>query len=211
MKKTFLAFLYTLVFVAVFFNAVFAELAVGVKKGDWIEYSVSYTGMPTQGHNINWAKMEVLNVEGTQIIVKITSRYPDGTTEELNSTLNLETGHLIDNFIIPANLHSGDTFYAETLGNVAIEKSEKHLYAGALRMVNYATVGENIYIWDQQTGVSVEGFSQTPQFTIHTLVERTNMWQAGEASEGSVLVFVAAAVLVVVVLFVVVWFRKKRL
>ena len=32
---------------------VFADLAVGVKRGDWIEYAVTYTGSPSQRHDIN--------------------------------------------------------------------------------------------------------------------------------------------------------------
>jgi len=31
---------------------VLADLAVGVKKGDWIEYEVTYAGSPSQGHEL---------------------------------------------------------------------------------------------------------------------------------------------------------------
>jgi hypothetical protein len=95
-------------------SPVFADLSVGVKKGDWIEYTVTYTGNPSQGHDINFARMEVTNVQGTAISVVINSRYSNGSTEIFNSTLDLKTGRLIDDFIIPSNLKVGNTFPDKT-------------------------------------------------------------------------------------------------
>ena len=89
-------------------STVFGNLSVGVKKGDWIEYSVTYSGTPSQDHALTFARMDVTDVQGTDIFVSITSRYTNGTSELFNSTLNLATGHLIDDFIIPANLKTGD-------------------------------------------------------------------------------------------------------
>jgi hypothetical protein len=160
---------------------VFVDLSVGVKKGDWIEYAATYTGSPTQGHDINWARMEVIKVQGTNITVSITSRFPNGSTEIFNSTLNLKTGQLIDDFIIPANLNAVYTFLDQNLGNVTISRSEQHTYAGATRTVLYAFASQNTYIWDQATGVSVEGTSKQPDYTMHTIVEETNMWQPAQA------------------------------
>ncbi len=152
-------------------------LSVGVKSGDWIEYLVSYTGSPTQGHDVNWARMEILEVQGTNITVTITSRFADNSTETTNSTLNLQTGHMIDDFIIPSNLNVGDTFRDENLGNITISAVETRQYAGATRTVVTSSAGNNTYVWDQATGVSVEGNSQTADYTIHTIVEDTNIWQ----------------------------------
>ena len=192
-------------------NVVLAELSVGVKEGDWIEYSVSYTGVPTEGHDITWARMEVLGVQGTSIDVTITSRYSNGSTETMNSTLNLQTGQLIDNFIIPANLTAGGNFYAQYLGNVTISKAEQHTYAGATRTVLYASAGNNTYVWDQATGVSVEGTAEVTGYSMHTIVEDTNMWQSQEGSDLTLLYLVAVLVVIVVAVVVVaVWFRKKK-
>jgi hypothetical protein len=154
-----------------------ADLTVGVKRGDWIEYVVSYSGSPTQGHALTWARMDILGVNGVNISVMMTSQFADGSRGTINTTMNLETGHLIDDFVIPANLNVGDTFLDENLGNVTIAKSENGLYAGATRTVLASTVGNNTYVWDQSTGVSVEGNSQTVDYTIHTIVVDTNMWQ----------------------------------
>lgn len=193
-------------------STVFGDLAVGVKKGDWIEYTVTYTGSPTQGHDVNWARMEVTDVEGTNINVSITSRYPNGSTEVFNSTLNLKTGHLIDDFIIPANLNAGDTFLDQNLGNVTITRTEQHTYAGATRTVLHASTNQSSYVWDQATGVSVEGTSQQPDYTMHTIVENTNMWQPSEGLDMAVLFLVAvvAVVAIVAIVLVAIRYRKKK-
>lgn len=193
-------------------SPVFADLSVGVKKGDWIEYTVTYTGSPTQGHDVNWARMEVTDVEGTDISVSITSRYSSGSTEVFNSTLNLKTGHLIDDFIIPANLKAGDTFLDQNLGNITISSVEQHTYAGAPRTVLHASASQNTYVWDRATGVSVEGTSQQPDYTMHTIVEDTNMWQRSKGLDAAVLFLVAVAAVVVIagVVLVAIRYRKKK-
>lgn len=190
-------------------NVAFVDLSVGVKEGDWMEYKVSYTGSPVAGHDVVWARMEVLEVQGTNITVRITSKFFDGSTEQLNTTLNLETGHLIDNFIIPANLTEGDTFFDENLGNVTIAKALQRTYAGAIRTVLSASTSENTYFWDQATGVSVEGNTETPDYTIHTIVDDTNMWRPTEEQDWMHLV---ATVLIVsiAVIVIVVWSRHKK-
>ncbi|MCL5876276.1 MAG: hypothetical protein M1540_00490 [Candidatus Bathyarchaeota archaeon] len=180
----------------------YAQLSVGVKSGDWIEYSVSSTGSPMQGHDVTWARMEILDVEGSNISVIITSRYSDSSTATTNYILDLQRGHLIDDFIIPANLNVEDTFKDENLGNVMITQVEQRTYAGAQRTVASASVGNNTYVWDQATGVSVEGDSKGPDWTIHTVVSDTNMWQPSAkmdwTSIGLIIVIVLIIVLVVV-------------
>jgi hypothetical protein len=205
-----------LIFVAGFAYLVSADLAVGVKKGDWIQYNVTYTGSPTQGHDVTRAQMDILDVQGTNIPISITSRFSDGSTTVTNSTLNMQTGHLIDDFIIPANLQAGDTFLDENYGNMTISTVDTRIYAGAPRTVVGASADNNTYIWDQATGVSVEGTSQTADYTIHTIASDTNMWQpAPTTTQGfdwTSLLLVAAVLLIVVVavVAVVVHYLRKR-
>jgi len=156
--------------------SVAADLEVGVEKGSWIEYKVEHTGLPTQSHDVTWARMEILDVQGPNILVLISSKYSDGSTQNVNYSLNLETGHLIDNFIIPANLNKGDSFYDENFGQVTINKVENKEYTGSTRTILCSTINNNKYFWDQATGVSVEGITQTEEYTIHTIVTDTNMW-----------------------------------
>lgn len=194
------------------FSYVVADLSVGVKNGDWIEYNVSYTGSPSQGHNINWARMEVTGVNGPIISVTITSRFSDNSTMIQNSTLNFETGDLIDDFIIPANLKVGETFLDKNLGNVTIQRLEQHVYAGATRTVLYASTSTNMYVWDQATGVSVEGNAQEPDYTIHTIAADTNMWEPTIQSGGATdvfLVFILVVILAVISIAVAMRYRKR--
>lgn len=193
-------------------SLVFADLSVGVKKGDWIEYAVTYTGSPSQGHGINWARMEITNVQGTIISVSINSRYPNGSTEIFNSTLNLQTGKLIDDFIIPANLNAGDIFLDQNLGNITISRVEEHVYAGATRTVLYASTNQSSYVWDQITGVSVEGASQQPDYSMHTVVLNTNLWQSFVDSGPYVLVLIAFVAIIALVAagIIVLKYRKKK-
>lgn len=193
-------------------TATVCALSVGVKSGDWIEYTVTYTGQPAQGHDVTWARMEIQSVESTNVSVSITSRFSDGSTKTVNYTLNLQTGHLIDDFIIPANLTVGDIFVDENLGNITITKAESQVYAGALRTVVSASSGNNTYVWDQATGVSVEGTSQTSEYSIHTEVSGTNMWQQAQGVGYTVLVLyvVFGLVVVVVIAAIIAHLRKKR-
>jgi hypothetical protein len=191
-------------------STVFADLSVGVKKGDWIEYAVTYTGSPGQGHDINWARMEVTDVQGTDISVSITTRFPNETTEVFNSTLNLKTGKLIDDFIIPANLIAGDSFLDQNLGNLTISRADQHTYAGATRTVLYASTSQNTYVWDQATGVSVEATSQQPDYTMHTIVEDTNMWQPSQGLDVTALLLVVVIVVIAIVAVVMVALRYRK-
>ena len=157
-----------------------ATLTVGVKAGDWIEYQVTFSGTPPDStHSVVEANMTVLSVSGTKIDVNIISTLSNGTTVSTNSTLDLQTGQLIDNFIIPANLHMGDQFYDATIGsNVTITGETQGIYGGDTRTVVNATSGSNTYVWDQATGVDVEGFSNGEGYTMHTLASATNIWQS---------------------------------
>lgn len=191
-------------------SVAFADIVVGVKKGDWIEYTSTYTGNPGAGHDLASARMDILDTSGSSIFIQITGRYPNGTSEASNVTLNLQTGHLIDAFIIPANLKAGDTFYDETLGNVTITKVEQHVYAGATRTVVYGAALGDTYIWDQATGVCVEGTAQASDYTMHSTVDSTNMWQPSEGLNMALVTLLAAIAVVIVLLLIAVALSFKR-
>jgi hypothetical protein len=166
------------VLVTVLFSAVAsAEIAVGVKKGYWIEYHVTATGDVPEGHDITWSKIEVTDVEGKNISVTITSRDSDKIELSENHTLNLETGQIGDSFIIPANLNAGENF-TSLEGNITISEVKEKSYAGASRTILFANTSQTEFSWDKSTGVLVETNSSGSNFTIVTKMERTNMWQA---------------------------------
>jgi hypothetical protein len=193
-------------------SEVTAEVSVGVKKGDWIEYQVAYTGTPTEGHDVTWARMEITDVQGESISVKISVKYANGTQEDVPTTFNLETGQLGDDFIIPANLNSGDTFFDKNVGNITITGVEEKSCAGATRTVVHAATSETTYYWDQASGILVEGTSQFPEYTMNTIVDKTNMWQPQPTGLDPTVLYaigIGVAALIVVVLAFLIARRKK--
>jgi hypothetical protein len=183
-----------------------SQVSVGVQSGDWIEYNVTSTGAPNQGHDVEWARMEVTAVQAPNINVTITSRFTDDSNETITSTLNLETGHLIDDFIIPSGLKVGDSFPDENYGKVTITGSEVRTFAGATRTVLTATMSNNSYVWDQETGVSVEGNTTTSDYSIYSVASATNMWLPTPTQTGSSLssaIMTITAVLIIFALIIV--------
>ena len=194
-------------------GVVLAEILVGVKKGDWIEYQAVFTGTPPAGHEVTWASSEVVDVQGKVISLNITTEFSDGTLLNETITLNLETGQLGDEFIIPANLNKGDTFLDKYHGNITVSAVEERTYAGATRTVVSAATAQSTYYWDKATGVLVEGISEFPEYTIHSRADKTNMWQPQifglePTVFYALLILAATAIVVVIALFAV--RRKKR-
>jgi len=155
----------------------FCEVTVGVQKGDWIEYKVDFTGTPPEGHEVTWARSEVVDVQGKVVSLNITTEFSNGTLLNESIDLNLETGQLGDDFIIPANLNVGDTFSDSYHGVVEINATEERSYIGSIRKVITATAAGNKYYWDQTTGILVEGLSQFQDYSIHSIADKTNIWE----------------------------------
>jgi hypothetical protein len=205
-----------LVLIAYLFSVISAaELSVGVQIGDWIEYTVNSTGAPMQGHDVEYARMEIIAVQNPNITVTISSRFTDGSNDTITAVLNIETGHLIDDFIIPANLNVGDSFRDENYGNVTINSSEVRTYADAQRTILSATMGNNTYYWDKATGVSVEGSTQTADYSIESVISATNMWQPTAIQDFDLasIILVTAVLLIITIVFTVAIIRylKRKL
>jgi hypothetical protein len=190
---------------------VLAEISVGVKKGDYIEYQVAFTGTPSEGHDVTWARMEIKEVQGESVSVEITSTHANGTQENFVANLNLKTGQLGDDLIIPANLNIGDMFFDINVGNITISDVEERTYAVATRTVVHATTPETTYYWDKATGILVEGKSTFPDYTISTIADKTNMWQPKLFGLDPTVfyAFVGATVLIVIGLAFLIVRRKK--
>ena len=158
-------------------NGALAEVSVGVKKGDWIEYQVTTTGTPQEGHDVTWARMEILDVKGTDIRVNVTTKARNGTYESGVMNLNPAKGQVGVWFIIPANLNVGQAFFDLSLDrNVTIEGSKQRTIAGATRTITHATTPERIKSWDKVTGVFVESIDVLPNYTLNAITDKTNLW-----------------------------------
>jgi hypothetical protein len=167
----------TLLIILISTNTALAQVSVGVKKGDWIEYQVTVTGTAQQDHNVTWGRMEVTTLQENNINLAIATKFSNGTWLNQTITLNLETGELGDDFIIPANLNTGDTFFDKHQGNVTITGTEEKTYADTPRTVVTGATLQTTYCWDKTTGVLVEATSTFTDFSMHTIVDKTNMWQ----------------------------------
>ena len=153
-------------------TSILAEISVGVKEGDWIEYIVMYTGTSPENYQTG-IKIEVLRVQGTSVTFEATLTYSNGTQEAPTMTVDLGAGALGEGFIIPANLNTGDT-----LGEyLTISGVEERAYIGVRRAVVYLTILQITFFWDQKSGVLVEANMSFTDHTVTIKADKTNMWQ----------------------------------
>jgi hypothetical protein len=211
-KSALLAIALTMLIVtASLFAVAFADVSVGVKKGDWIEYQVTITGNPPQDHNITWARMDVTSVQGEAISLDIQTRFSNGTLLLEKITLNLATGVLGDAFFVPTNLNPGDKFYDMYQGNITITSIEQRTAAGAERTVVSGATNQTTYYWDRQTGILVAATSTFLEYTMHTKTSGTNIWQPRILGLDSTVFYTLAAAVVIglVAIAVLLVWRKK--
>ena len=211
MKRKFASYISCLaVLVSIAFSAVAsAEIVVGVKQGDWIEYDVAFTGDFPMQHDVTWCRIEVTAVDGKNVYVDITSRYADGSNETISSTVKLETGQIGEAFIIPANSDKGDTFSSYE-GTITISGVEEISCAGVTRSVVYASTSETTFYWDRSTGFLVEANSTSSEFTMFTKAEKTNMWQIQIFGLDQTVLIALVVLVVVAVLAAAIFLIRKR-
>ena len=211
MSKKYISILCVLSFVFLIFSPLTTidALSVGVKVGDWIEYKVTTTGNPPEVHNVQFARMEIVSVQGPEIKANVTTEDNSGVFSSLIMDMNLEKGQVGAWFLIPSNLNVGDSFYDINLGrNITIEGQEQKNYAGAVRTVINATTSERIKDWDKVTGVFVKSIDTLPGYTINATAIRTNMWNPQilgldqTVFYGIVVVVVAVITVVIAVVFI---------
>jgi hypothetical protein len=211
-RNLYLTLLPLLVLLCVLSATVSAEISVGVKQGDWVEYNVSFTGNPPTEHDAVWARMEVESVEGKRVNASFTSQLSNGAIVDLVEDLDFESGRLIDLFIIPANLDVGGQFYDNLAGNVTIDGVEVRMYVGAARSVVHGLAVQTDWYWDKSTGVIVEARTSSSVYTLDTIAATTNLWSPQILGLDSTifysLVIAVLAVVVIGTVVLVVW-RKR--
>ena len=189
------------------------EISVGVKKGDWMEYSVVTTGSPPEGHDVTWAKMEILDVEGTVLHANITVLNVNGEVSSSVRTFNFTSGQVQAWIIIPANLSPGETFFDSSIpGNVTIEGEVQKSVAGATRTITHASDPHKYKEWDKATGMYTETIDNLPNYTIDAYATATNMWAPQILGMDQTIFYVViVAILVgIAVLILVLFYRRKR-
>jgi len=188
--------------------AVLAEVSVGVKEGDWIEYDVSYTGSAPNEYP-KWARIEITNIQGTSITADLTVERLDGTSDTNSGTFDLKTG-VLDLLLIPADLDVGDDFYHKDFGNITIAGKEEHSYAGGKRTVIYATIDQTALHWDKTTGILLQSDQSADNFTQKFLAVKTNMWQAQIFGLKPTIFYVLIVAILAIIALVAVFLLKRR-
>ena len=213
-KSGLLAILLTFLVVAVSITTVFADVSTGVKQGDWIQYNVHVTGNPPGDHNIQWASMNVTDVQGSAITLDILTIFNNGTNYPEHITLNLATGILGDDFFIPKNLNVDDKFFDAYQGNITITSLQTQDIAGARRTVILGESNYTSYTWDRETGTLVAARSVEPDYTMVTNTIATNIWPQDSIGLSPTVFYatMAATIVVVAVLAVIcaLWIRQRK-
>jgi hypothetical protein len=155
--------------------------------------------------------MDVTGIQGEAVSLDIQTRFSNGSLLLEKITLNLATGVLGDDFIIPTNLNPGDKFYDMYQGNITITSVEQRTAAGAERTVVSGATNQTTYYWDRQTGILVAATSSFPEYTMHTKTSGTNIWQPQILGLDSTVFYtlVAAVVIGLVAIVVLSVWRKK--
>ncbi|HMK94499.1 MAG TPA: hypothetical protein VK536_03765 [Candidatus Limnocylindrales bacterium] len=166
----------------------YADVSVGVKKGDWIEYQVKVIGNPPPRYNVTWASINVTSVQGENLGLYILTKFTNGSLLIENVTVNLVT-RPGDSFVIPSGLNPGEAFYNQFLGgNVTISGVVHRTVLGEERTLVQGATNVTAYYWDRQTGILVQaktvepigsntGFGISKGFTVYTKAIGTNIWQ----------------------------------
>ena len=211
-KNILLAIILIIFIVLIRADTLFAQVSVGVKEGDWIEYQVTISGTAPQDHNITWGRMEVITLQGNNINLAIATEFSNGTILNETITLNLEVGELGDDFIIPANLNTGDAFFDKHQGEITVTGTEEKTYLGIARTVLTATTSQTTYYWDKSTGILVEAISTFNDYSMHTIINKTNLWQSNifELYPTILYAFIIIAVIGMAIVIVAVFRPKKK-
>ena len=200
-------------------NTAFCQPTVGVKKGYWMEYTVSGSGNLPEGHDIVWAKMEVTEIapDGSKFWVNFVSVARNGSIYSAIRDFDFAAGDVEAWLIIPANLNPGDSFYDALSGrNITIQGEETRTIAGATRTVTYANTTERNKVWDKATGMYIQTIDTLPDYEISANLSATNIWEPqilglNQNLFYNVLAVVVTALVTAAVTVAVVWvFIGKR-
>ncbi len=211
MLKTIFSSIILIIIVPIFASiAVSGSIAVGLNKGNWIEYGVEINRNQTNDseimippdHNISWARIDVTEVAGGIINLSIQTKFSNGTILSGNTILNLETGTLGDDFIIPANLKQGDLFFDKYQGNITITNVQIQTIAGAERVIICGATNETKFYWDQLTGVLINAESKFAGYSLITRANKTNLWSTQSASASPEKIPIGVDTLLIYVLLV---------
>ena len=206
-KNTYSLFIFMLFSFLIVF--VFAQVSVGLKEGDWVEYTATYTGDAPETYPDS-AEIEVQAVQGTLITVEIITKLQNGIESSITDTFDLESG-APDLIVIPANLSTGAEVHHEHYGTFTLEGVEDYSLKGETRELVYANVMQTEFSWDRTTGIMIESVETTETYTQTFRAVDTNIFQTqGLDIEPTVLYGIIIAIVIILAVVIILVFRRKN-
>jgi LPXTG-motif cell wall-anchored protein len=216
-----------------------ANYVAGVKAGDWVKYghvTVTWSGTGTEPsyvtdqRKIDWATVEVVNVEETTVSLNVTVHLDNGTQVFTNDDLdvsNIEYSPMDNIYVIASNLKTGDSINNQTLGfpSPTINQTLTRQYAGTNRTVNFlayttlyqTSLDESEFYFDQKTGIMLESqLKSSDPNNSSSYVEysmkatATNMWSPSGTTSNNLYFIIAGIVLVLVAVTAIVLIRRRK-
>jgi hypothetical protein len=180
-----------------------------------MEYNVTTTGTPMSGHDITFARLEIIDVEGTAIKANVSSIADNGTVSTITRNFNLQQGQIQAWVIIPANLGPGDSFYDASIGgNVTIQGEQQKTFLGATRTITYVNTTDRDKQWDKATGIFVTTQDYLENSTVSATATATNMWSPQILGLDQTVFYVVIGVVVVIaitaVTLAILFVRRKK-
>ena len=200
--------LFIILLISFLLVSVFAQVSVGLKEGEWIEYTATYTGNPPDTYP-ETARIEIKTIQGTLITFEIKRTLLNGTQTSHTETFDLENGapNLI---IIPSNLGENDEVHHEDLGTFALEGVADYNFEGTTRQLVYAYVLDTEFSWDRSTGILIEAIQTADTFTQTLTAVNTNIVQSQASDVDSMLLYGIVVVVIVIIIVVVVLVLKGK-
>jgi hypothetical protein len=195
-------------------NIASGQLSIGVKQGDWVQYEVSTTGTPIEGHNIVSAKMEIIEVnDDGRIRANVTTTAQNGTVSIVTRSFNFQEGQVEGWIIIPANLGGGDSFYdVASNQTITVQTEEQQTLLGATRTITGIDVSDRHKEWDKATGVFVATTDYLQNYTVTATAIATNMWSPQILGLDQTVFYAIIVIMLVAVLAVAIFviFRRRK-
>lgn len=213
-KALLLMFLLLLPCFAVCANVLAENYAVGVKNGWWVKYDVTVTGPAPGPQVITWMKVEILEVFGENVTLRLTSHKQNGNETYQTITFDLAaTGTAGYSFVVPANLSVGD--YVNLGGDVrSISGETTQVCAGVNRTVIHTAFSDSgdtySYYFDKRTGVAMEIFEVSGSWSSDVVAKDTNIWGSVSSGLDWRLWIVAIVVIVVIIAILASTLRRRK-
>lgn len=188
--------------------SVCAQVNVGLKEGDWVEYTATYTGNPPEAYP-ETIRIEIQNIQDTTITLELDRDLLNGTKDVRTHSFDLEDG-APDLIIISANLNVGDEVNHAGLGSITIEGEADYDFEGETRKLIHATVNEAEFKWDKITGVLVQADQTADTFTQTWLAVDTNIDLVQTADLDPMILYGIIIAVVIIIIIVGILLKRKK-